>query len=87
MESNAGGEQENHIKWITEPLLVMRVIRTRRINGTTIVARLNFAGDFRAVGIASVEQQFSGSEPARIEIGKIAARSFMQSPLGNLMRN
>src|SRR5579872_6977935 len=46
-----------------------------RIEDATVIAHLNPARHFRTIRIAAVEQQFAGTEPSGVEVGKITARA------------
>src|SRR5208337_1718955 len=59
--------------------LVSWISGAGRVKGTTVVALLNLASHVGAVGIASVQEQFSGAYPVKIEVGKIAARTAVGS--------
>src|SRR5216683_3094932 len=69
-----GRQDEHHIYRVRKPLLVLRVIGTRSIEQPPVISLLSFKVDLPAVGIASMQEQLARSQPARIQVGKIAPR-------------
>src|SRR5208282_2813471 len=87
MKTDRRRQIENDVRWICESLLVGWVRGPRRIEGAPVVSGLNFARDLGTIRIPAMKKQFPRAQPARIEIGKIAARPVMCGGVGNLMRN
>jgi len=52
-----------------------------------VVSDLNVAGDFGAVGVAMMQEQFAGAEPAWVEVGQNAAGAAVGGGIGDLIRN
>jgi len=68
-------KQKNYVQGISKGHLIFRVVGVPRIKRAPVVADLNLARDLRAIRIALVEKQFACSQPARIQVTKIPARS------------
>ena len=64
-----------------------RVLRGGRFQRSSIVSSLDFASNLRAIRIAAVQQQFSRAQPARIQVGEIAARLIVTRRVLLLIRN
>jgi hypothetical protein len=84
-QMNERGEQEYNVNRVGKPLLVFGVARQRWIKGSSVISGLNFAGNFGTIRITVVKDQFAGSEPARIQVGKISARSAVGGSIGLLI--
>src|SRR5260370_41135863 len=80
-------QMKNNVHRVGESLLVDWVCRARSIERAAVVSSLNLTRDLGAIRISAMEEQFPRAQPARIEIGKIAARAVMRGGVGDLMRN
>jgi hypothetical protein len=82
---NDRSQQKYYVNRIGKPLLIFGVVRQGRIEGPSVISGLYLAGNFGAVRITVAKDQFPGSEPARIQVGKISARSAVRSSVGLLI--
>src|SRR5260370_30989352 len=80
-------QMKNNVHRVGESLLVDWVCRARSIERAAVVSSVNLARALGAIRISAMEEQFPRAQPARIEIGKIAARPVMRGGVGDLMRN
>src|SRR6267378_2807527 len=71
---------------VNEGFLIPWIVRTRSIKGAPIKSLLNFHRNVVAVGIATVKQQLTGSQPPWVKVGKITARPVVSRCILNLMR-
>jgi hypothetical protein len=78
-------QQKHHINRISKPLLVLGIIRPRCIQHAPVISLLDFYRDIVAVRIALVQQQFPCTQPARIKIRQIPARTLMRRRIRDLV--
>src|SRR5438552_14767404 len=84
--SHRGRQKKYDICGIGEALLVLGIIRARWVDRPAVVSTLNFESDDGAVRVASVKQQFARSQPARVEVRQVTARSIVRRRVGKLLR-
>src|SRR5581483_8050642 len=80
-------QQKCNVDRVRESFLVLGIGRALRIKRTAVVAELKLAGDLGTIGAAMMHKKFARAQPARIEIGEIAARPSAGSRLSELIRN
>src|SRR5580700_2030486 len=84
-ESDRGRQKKSHIDRIGESLLVLRIAGPLGIEVTHVVGGLDRAGDVAVIGSAPMQEQVARTQPARIQIREIAARTRVRGGIGPLV--
>src|SRR5208283_326148 len=71
---------------ISKSLPIFGIVRALGIERPAVVRLLNLAGNPATVGIPATSQQLPGSQPPRVEVRQIAARTVVQRGIGHLLR-
>src|SRR2546427_12348270 len=70
-----------------ESLLVLWIVGPGGLEWASVESGLNIARDCGTIRVAAMKQQFSRAQPARIEIGKSAARPSVHGRIRYLVRH